>query len=96
MPSHPAQKHLLKQGVGLVAYTYNPRTWEVESGGSGIQGHPRQHNLFEVSWWVLHEFLPHTHTKSSKAKQNQNKTTTTVKEGRGSNGATISKPTLLI
>lgn len=26
--------------VGLAAHAYNPRTWQVEAGGSGIQGHP--------------------------------------------------------
>jgi hypothetical protein len=27
-----------------VAYASNPSTWEVEAGGSGVQGHPQQYS----------------------------------------------------
>lgn len=32
----------------MVAHAYNPRTQEVEAGGSELQGHPQLHSKFEV------------------------------------------------
>lgn len=32
-----------------MTHTYNPSTWEVKSGKSGVQGHPQVHNEFKAS-----------------------------------------------
>lgn len=34
--------------TGMVAPAYNPRTWEVHTGGSEVQGHPHLHREFEA------------------------------------------------
>lgn len=35
--------------MGVAAHVFNPRTWEVEAEGSGIQTHSWLHNKFEIS-----------------------------------------------
>lgn len=33
---------------GVVTHGWNPSTWGVEEGGSGVQGHPQVHTEFEA------------------------------------------------
>lgn len=33
----------------MVAYAYNFSTWEVKSGGSGVQDHSQQHSRFKTN-----------------------------------------------
>ena len=35
--------------MGVVAHVFNPRIWEVEAEGSGIQTHSWLHNKLETS-----------------------------------------------
>lgn len=38
-----------RANLGLVACACNPSIWEVESGGSGVQGYPQLHCEFTAS-----------------------------------------------
>lgn len=33
----------------MVTHACHPSNWEVEAGGSGVEGHPQLHNEFETS-----------------------------------------------
>lgn len=44
-----------KSGIFLVCWTYNPRTWEMKAGGSGVQGQLWLPSEFEAS---LHYMRP--------------------------------------
>jgi hypothetical protein len=35
--------------LGIATYVYIPSIWELEEGGSGVQGHPWLHIKFEYS-----------------------------------------------
>lgn len=36
-------------GLNMLVHISEPRTWEVEEGGSGVQGQPWLHNKFQNS-----------------------------------------------
>lgn len=40
---------MFKKKLGMAVHTFNPSIWEVETGGSGIQGHPLLSSKFKVS-----------------------------------------------
>ena len=43
----------------MVSHIYNPSTWELEAGGSGVQGHPRLHETLTGKKKIF--FLHYSH-----------------------------------
>lgn len=49
--------------LGVVVYVYNPSTWELEAGGSKIQGHPWLHLVSSRPAWAT---MTPTHKERNK------------------------------
>lgn len=56
------------QKPGMAVHTCNPCTWEVESEGSEIQGHPRLYCQFEVSWEHMTSCIKNQNKTSNNSK----------------------------
>lgn len=58
----PLFKGLKIRDTGMVAHTYNPKTWEVEAGRTGISGHSSLYSKFKVPWGYMSHCLKNNKT----------------------------------